>query len=52
MLLPVSFTFRYWTSLDQNQNPDINLGDRIFNTVVNSAEREINRNIPRVLNRL
>mgnify|MGYP001162178508 FL=1 len=52
MLLPVSFTFRYWTSLDQNQNPDINLGNRIFNTVVNSAEREINRNIPRVLNRL
>ena len=52
MLLPVNFTFRYWTSLDQNQNPDINLGDRIFNTVVNSAEREINRNIPRVLNRL
>ena len=52
MLLPVSFTFRYWTSLDQNQNPDINLGDRIFNTVINSAEREINRNIPKVLSRL
>ena len=52
MLLPVSFTFRYWTSLDQNQNPDINLGDRIFSTVINSAEREINRNIPKVLSRL
>ena len=52
ILLPVSFTFRYWTSLDQNQNPQISLGDRIFNTVVNAAEREITRNIPRVLNRL
>ena len=52
MLLPVSFTFRYWTSLDQNQNPQINIFDRVFETVVNSAEREISRNIPRVLNRL
>ena len=52
ILLPVNFTFRYWTSLDQNQNPQISLGDRIFNTVVNAAEREITRNIPRVLNRL
>ena len=52
MLLPVSFTFRYWTSLDQNQNPQINIFDRVFATVVNSAEREISRNIPRVLNRL
>ena len=52
MLLPVSFTFRYWTSLDQNQNPQINVFDRVFDTVVNTAEREISRNIPRVLNRL
>ena len=52
MLLPVSFTFRYWTSLDQSQNPQINIFDRVFETVVNSAEREISRNIPRVLNRL
>lgn len=52
ILLPVSFTFRYWTSLDQNQNPQISLGDRIFNTVVNAAEREITRNIPQILNRL
>tara|TARA_B100001564_G_scaffold86750_1_gene70501 strand:+ start:877 stop:1587 length:711 start_codon:yes stop_codon:yes gene_type:complete len=52
ILLPVSFTFRYWTSLDQNQNPQISLGDRIFNTVVSAAEREITRNIPQILNRL
>ena len=52
ILLPVSFTFRYWTSLDQNQNPQISLVDRIFYTVVNAAEREITRNIPQILNRL
>ena len=52
MLLPVSFTFRYWTSLDQSQNPKMNVFDRVFDTVVNTAEREISRNIPRVLNRL
>ena len=47
----VSFSFRYWTNLDQNQQaPDI-LG-RIFETVINSAERNISRNIPRILNRL
>ena len=47
----VSFTFRYWTNIDQNQQgPDI-VG-RIFETVVNSAERNISRNIPRILNRL
>ena len=47
----VSFTFRYWTNIDQNQQgPDI-MG-RIFETVVNSAERNISRNIPRILNRL
>ena len=52
MLLPVSFTFRYWTSLDQTQNPPINIFDRVFDTVVNATEREISRNIPKVLNRL
>ena len=52
MLLPVSFTFRYWTSLDQIENPQVSIFDRVFDTVVNSTEREISRNIPRVLNRL
>ncbi len=52
MLLPVSFTFRYWTSLDQNQNPDVNIFDRTIETVINSAERNISRNFPRILNKL
>ena len=52
MLLPVSFTFRYWTSLDQSQNPQIGIFDRVFDTVVNVAERNISRNIPKVLSRL
>ena len=47
----VSFSFRYWTNLDQKQQaPDI-MG-KIFETVVNSAERNISRNIPRILNKL
>ena len=52
MLTPVNFSFRYWTSLDQNQNPGTNIFDRITETVINTAERNISRNIPRVLNRL
>ena len=52
MLTPISFTFRYWTSLDQNQNPGGNIFDKMTETVVNVAERNITRNIPRVLNRL
>ena len=52
MLLPISFTFRYWTSLDQSQNPQIGIFDRVFDTVVNTAERNISRNIPKVLSRL
>ena len=52
MLTPVSFSFRYWTSLDQNQNPGTNIFDRVFETVINTAERNITRNIPRILNRL
>ena len=52
MLTPISFTFRYWTSLDQNQNPGGNIFDKMTETVVNVAERNLTRNIPRVLNRL
>lgn len=48
----VSFSFRYWTSLDQSQNPGINIFDKVLTTVVNSAERNLTRNIPRVLNKL
>ena len=47
----VSFSFRYWTALNINQQgPDV--FNEIFKTVVNSAERTLIRNIPRVLNRL
>ena len=52
MLTNVSFSFRYWTSLDQNQNPSTNIFDRITETVISTAERNISRNIPRILNRL
>ena len=52
LLTPVSFTFRYWDSLDQSQNPDLSVFDKALITVVNSAERNITRNIPKVLNKL
>ena len=48
----VSFSFRYWTNLDQKQQGPSDIMGRIFETVANSAERNISRNIPRVLNRL
>ena len=47
----VSFSFRYWTALSINQQgPDV--FNEIFKTVVNSAERTLTRNIPRILTRL
>jgi hypothetical protein len=52
MTIPISFTFRHWTSLDQNQNPPVNIFNKVFETVVNTAERNITRNIPKVLNKL
>ena len=45
LLVPVNFSFRYWTSLEQSQNPPVSIGDRILDTVINSAERNITRNI-------
>ena len=51
-LTGVNFSFRYWTSLDQSQNPDLSVFDKALITVVNSAERNITRNIPKVLNKL
>jgi len=47
----ISFSFRYWTSLDIKQQPP-SLTDRITQTVVNTVERNITRNIPRILTRL
>ena len=52
LLTPVNFSFRYWTSLDKIQNPDLNIFDRVLETTINAAERNITRNIPRILNRL
>ena len=47
----VSFSFRYWDTLDiERQAP--NLGAKIFETVINSVERNITRNTPRVLDKL
>ena len=47
----ISFSFRYWTALNINQQgPDV--FNEIFKTVVNSAERTLTRNIPRILTRL
>ncbi len=52
MLTPVNFSFRYWTTLDINRNPEIELFDRVLETTLNVVERNISRNIPRVLNKL
>ena len=47
----VSFSFRYWETLDVNRQP-ASLTDKIYDTVVNTVQRNIDRNIPRVLTRL
>ena len=47
----VSFSFRYWDTLDLERTSP-NLGNKIFETVINSVERNITRNVPRVLSRL
>ena len=47
----VLFSWRYWTNIDINQQGP-SLADRIGQTVVNTIERNITRNIPKVLSRL
>ena len=47
----VSFSFRYWESLDANRQPP-SLTDKIFDTVVNTVTRNIEANLPKVLTRL
>ena len=47
----VSFSWRYWTSLDIKQQAP-SLTDRITQTVVNTVERHLSQNIPKLLNRL
>ena len=49
--IPVTFSFRWGETLDiTRQAPS--LGEKIFSTVVDTVERNITRNIPRVLTRL
>jgi len=48
----IGFSFRYWTALDTSQGHSPDLMEKITKTVVNTVERNISRNIPKVLNRL
>ena len=43
----IGFTFRFWTALNINQQAP-SLGNRMIETVVNVAERNLTRNIPRL----
>ena len=47
----VSFSFRYWTALNINQQAP-NIHNKIFQTVIDSAERNLIRNQPSILNKL
>ena len=49
--IPVTFSYRWWETLDINrQSPS--LKEKVFSTVLNTVERNITRNIPRVLTSL
>ena len=49
--IPVTFSFRWWETLDiTRQAPS--LKEKIFSTVINTVERNITRNIPKILTRL
>ena len=47
----ISISFRYWETLDVNRQPS-SLTDKIFDTVINTVQRNIDANLPRVLTRL
>jgi hypothetical protein len=47
----VSFSFRYWETLDKLREPR-SLTDKMLDTVVNSVERNIAANLPQVLSRV
>ena len=49
--ISVGFSFWYWTPLNINQQGP-NIFNKILETVVNSAERNLIRNQPRILNKL
>ena len=49
--LGVTFSFRYWTTLDSNrQKPSLN--EKIFDTITTGVERQISSNLPKVFTRL
>jgi hypothetical protein len=48
---PVTMEYKYWETLDINNQPP-SLLDKVLDTVITSAERNINANIPKVLSRL
>ena len=47
----VQFSFRYWETLDELRGPR-SLTDKMYDTVINSVERNIAANLPRVLSRV
>ena len=49
--ISVSFSFRYWETLDTQRQPT-SLTDKIYDTVVNTVQRNIDANLPKVLTRL
>ena len=49
--LAVTFSFRYWTTLDVNREKP-SLADKIFDTITTGVERQISSNLPKVLTRL
>ena len=49
--LPITFSFRYWTTLDiDRQLPS--LGEKIFDTIATGVERQLQSNLPKVLTKL
>ena len=49
--IPVSFSFRWWDTLDVNRQAP-SLKEKIFSTVLNTVERNIERNTPSVISKL
>ena len=45
------YAFRNWINVDANSTPPT-LGEKITQTIVNTVERQIQRNVPKVLNKL
>jgi len=48
----IGFSFRYWTNLDTSQGQSPDLMEKITKTVVNTVERNLSRNIPKIVSRL